>query len=96
MKDYQKQRVLTLLADPSANVTAVWFGVMVGLNIQTSFLTPPFGFSLFYLRGAAPKTVSTGQIYAGVLPFIVLQVVGMLAVWWFQPLATALPGWLFG
>ena len=43
-----------LLADPSANVTAVWFGVMVGLNIQTSFLTPPFGFSLFYLRGVAP------------------------------------------
>ena len=48
-----------LLADPSANVTAVWLGVMIGLNIQTSFLTPPFGFALFYLRGVAPKAVKT-------------------------------------
>ena len=46
-----------LLADPSANITAVWLGVMIGLNIQTSFLTPPFGFALFYLRGVAPKSI---------------------------------------
>jgi tripartite ATP-independent transporter DctM subunit len=51
-----------LLADPGANVTAVWFGVMVGLNLQTSFLTPPFGFSLFYLRGVAPAVVKTIEI----------------------------------
>jgi len=54
-----------LLADPSANITAVWLGVMIGLNIQTSFLTPPFGFALFYLRGVAPAVVKTVQMYRG-------------------------------
>ncbi len=69
-----------LLADPGANVTAVWFGVMVGLNLQTSFLTPPFGFSLFYLRGVAPPTVKTTQIYRGAAPFIVLQLIALALV----------------
>ncbi len=62
-----------LLADPTANITAVWLGVMIGLNIQTSFLTPPFGFALFYLRGVAPKAVKTIEMYKGVIPFIFLQ-----------------------
>jgi tripartite ATP-independent transporter DctM subunit len=71
-----------LLAEPSANVTAVWLGVMIGLNIQTSFLTPPFGFALFYLRGVAPAAVRTVQMYKGVVAFIVLQllVLGIVAV----------------
>jgi len=69
-----------LLADPGANVTAVWFGVMVGLNLQTSFLTPPFGFSLFYLRGVAPPIVQTLQIYRGAAPFIVLQLIALVIV----------------
>jgi tripartite ATP-independent transporter DctM subunit len=69
-----------LLADPGANVTAVWFGVMVGLNLQTSFLTPPFGFSLFYLRGVAPTVVKTLEIYRGAIPFIVLQLVALVIV----------------
>jgi predicted nucleic acid-binding Zn-ribbon protein len=69
-----------LLSDPGANVTAVWFGVMVGLNIQTSFLTPPFGFSLFYLRGVAPAIVKTLHIYRGAVPFIVLQLVALVIV----------------
>jgi len=69
-----------LLADPGANVTAVWFGVMVGLNLQTSFLTPPFGFSLFYLRGVAPSIVKTTQIYRGAAPFIGLQLVALTLV----------------
>lgn len=69
-----------LLSDPGANVTAVWFGVMVGLNIQTSFLTPPFGFSLFYLRGVAPAIVKTLQIYRGAAPFIVLQLIALVIV----------------
>jgi len=69
-----------LLSDPGANVTAVWFGVMVGLNLQTSFLTPPFGFSLFYLRGVAPPIVQTLQIYRGAAPFIVLQLVALVIV----------------
>ncbi|MEN8197235.1 MAG: TRAP transporter large permease subunit, partial [Pseudomonadota bacterium] len=69
-----------LLAEPSANITAVWLGVMIGLNIQTSFLTPPFGFALFYLRGVAPKSVRTIQIYKGVVAFICLQLVGLAIV----------------
>ncbi len=66
-----------LLADPSANVTAVWLGVMIGLNLQTSFLTPPFGFALFYLRGVAPPEVRTLEIYRGVVPFIGLQLLAL-------------------
>ena len=66
-----------LLADPGANITAVWLGVMIGLNIQTSFLTPPFGFALFYLRGVAPPEVKTLQIYKGAIAFIVLQLIGL-------------------
>jgi tripartite ATP-independent transporter DctM subunit len=69
-----------LLADPGANVTAVWLGVMVGLNLQTSFLTPPFGFSLFYLRGVAPAIVKTLHIYRGAIPFIGLQLVALVIV----------------
>jgi DNA repair exonuclease SbcCD ATPase subunit len=80
-----------LLADPSANVTAVWFGVMVGLNIQTSFLTPPFGFSLFYLRGVAPPDVRTTQIYKGAAAFIVLQLMGLAIAGAFPHLVNYLP-----
>lgn len=76
-------------------VDPVWLGVAVGVNLQTSFLTPPFGFSLFYLRGVAPATVSTGQIYRGVVPFVALQVVGLAVLFLFPQLATALPGWLY-
>jgi tripartite ATP-independent transporter DctM subunit len=80
-----------LLADPSANVTAVWLGVMVGLNIQTSFLTPPFGFALFYLRGVAPAIVKTLQIYKGAVAFIALQLVGLLIAGLFPTLINYLP-----
>ncbi len=80
-----------LLSDPGANVTAVWFGVMVGLNIQTSFLTPPFGFSLFYLRGVAPKDVRTTQIYKGAAAFIVLQLAGLAIAGAFPSLVNYLP-----
>ncbi len=69
-----------LLMDPGANVTAVWLGVMIGLNIQTSFLTPPFGFALFYLRGVAPASVKTTQMYKGVIPFISLQLLALVIV----------------
>ena len=69
-----------LLANPEANVTAVWLGVMIGLNIQTSFLTPPFGFALFYLRGVADKVVKTMDIYKGASAFILLQLLGLLIV----------------
>ena len=74
----------------------IWLGVMIALNLQTSFLTPPFGFALFYLRGVAPKTVSTGQIYLGVMPFIAIQIVmlAILALW--PTLATWLPHQIYG
>ncbi len=72
-------------------VDPVWLGIMIAINLQTSFLTPPFGFALFYLRGVASKIVTTRQIYKGVLPFIVIQLVvlGCLAKW--PELATWLP-----
>ncbi|MCF3594877.1 TRAP transporter large permease subunit [Rhodobacteraceae bacterium LMO-12] len=80
-----------LLADPSANITAVWLGVMIGLNIQTSFLTPPFGFALFYLRGVAPQSVKTTQMYKGVIAFISLQLVALAIVGLYPPLVNYLP-----
>ncbi|MCP4330828.1 MAG: TRAP transporter large permease subunit [Alphaproteobacteria bacterium] len=80
-----------LLADPSANVTAVWLGVMIGVNMQTSFLTPPFGFALFYLRGVAPPDVRTVQIYRGVVPFIFLQLGALFIVGAYPPLVNYLP-----
>ncbi len=69
----------------------VWLGIMIAINLQTSFLTPPFGFALFYLRGVAPKEVTTADIYRGVMPFIAIQLValGLLALW--PALATWLP-----
>jgi tripartite ATP-independent transporter DctM subunit len=74
----------------------IWLSVLIAINLQTSFLTPPFGFSLFYLRGAAPKEITTGMIYTGVLPFIVLQIIGILVIWFLPALATAVPRMLFG
>ncbi|RRJ84250.1 TRAP transporter large permease [Aestuariirhabdus litorea] len=80
-----------LLADPEANVTAVWLGVMVGLNIQTSFLTPPFGFALFYLRGVAPKIVKTLSIYKGATAFIGLQLLALVIAGFYPSLVNYLP-----
>ena len=80
-----------LLADPSANITAVWLGVMIGLNIQTSFLTPPFGFALFYLRGVADQVVKTLSIYKGVVPFIGLQILALIITGFFPSLVNYLP-----
>jgi TRAP-type mannitol/chloroaromatic compound transport system permease large subunit len=73
----------------------MWLAILIAINLQTSFLTPPFGFSLFYLRGAAPPEVTTGQIYRGVIPFIGLQIVGIALLWLIPGLATWLPGWLY-
>lgn len=80
-----------LLADPTANISAVWLGVMIGLNIQTSFLTPPFGFALFYLRGVAPPVVRTLQMYKGVIPFIALQLSALVIVGFNPQLVNYLP-----
>ncbi len=84
-----------LLADPSANITAVWLGVMVGLNIQTSFLTPPFGFALFYLRGVSPPEVKTTHIYKGAVSFIALQLLGLAIAGYFPGLVNYMPNRTF-
>ncbi|NRA24596.1 MAG: TRAP transporter large permease subunit [Oleispira sp.] len=77
-------------------IDPVWLGIMIAINLQTSFLTPPFGFALFYLRGVAPKELPTSTIYRGVIPFIAIQV-GMLVLLSFVPeLATWLPDKLYG
>lgn len=73
----------------------IWLGIILAINLQTSFLTPPFGFSLFYLRGAAPDSVTTMDIYRGVIPFIFLQAIGIALVWAVPALATWLPSVMF-
>ncbi len=76
-------------------IDPVWLGVMIGVNLQTSFLTPPFGFSLFYLRGVAPNSVSTGMIYKGAVPFVALQIFGIALLFLFPGLVLWLPSMLF-
>ena len=73
----------------------IWLGIMIAMNLQTSFLTPPFGFSLFYLRGVAPKSISTTQIYRGVTPFIIIQLLMLLILAWRPDLVTWLPSLLY-
>jgi tripartite ATP-independent transporter DctM subunit len=75
----------------ASGIDPLWLGILISLNLQTSFLTPPFGFSLFFLRGVAPKEVKTLNIYKGVIPFIFIQVVTILIVFQLPELATWLP-----
>ena len=77
-------------------VDPVWLGVMMAINLQTSFLTPPFGFALFYLRGVAPKSITTRQIYKGALPFVGIQILGLMILALFPGVATWLPRIIFG
>jgi tripartite ATP-independent transporter DctM subunit len=79
----------------SMGLDPVWLGIMIAINLQTSFLTPPFGFALFYLRGVAPAEVTTGQIYRGVMPFIGLQLAMLLVLSFWPQLATWLPGVIY-
>ena len=86
--------IIPLLA-PAASllgIDLVWFGVMIGMNLQTSFLTPPFGFALFYLRGVAPPELKTTEIYRGVVPFIIIQLIGLLLIILFPGLVTGMVG----
>jgi len=80
--------LLTMGVDP------IWLGIMIAMNLQTSFLTPPFGFALFYLRGVAPESLPTIAIYRGVIPFIIIQILAMAALWFWPVLATGLPALL--
>ena len=72
-----------------------WFAILVAVNLQTSFLTPPFGFALFYMKGVAPKTVKMQEIYAGIIPFVILQLIGLALVLEFPALALWLPSLVF-
>jgi tripartite ATP-independent transporter DctM subunit len=78
------------------DLNPVWLGVMMAVNLQTSFLTPPFGFALFYLRGVAPETVRTADIYRGIVPFVILQLFGLVLLAMFPQLVTWLPSVIFG
>jgi TRAP-type mannitol/chloroaromatic compound transport system permease large subunit len=74
----------------------IWLGIMIAVNLQTSFLTPPFGFALFYLRGVAPPEVTTLQIYRGVVPFVTMQLLMLVVLALFPAMATWLPRVIFG
>jgi len=91
--------VVPIVAPPllaMEGVDPVWLGVMMAVNLQTSFLTPPFGFSLFYLRGVAPPELRTVDIYRGVVPFVVMQLLMLVVLSLWPGLATWLPGLLYG
>ena len=77
------------------DIDPVWLGIMIAINLQTSFLTPPFGFALFYLRGVAPDTIKTMHIYKGVIPFIIIQILAMAMIAYKPQLATWLPTKIF-
>ncbi|MCF6321670.1 MAG: TRAP transporter large permease subunit [Rhizobiaceae bacterium] len=77
-------------ADPTLMPPA-WITILIAVNLQTSFITPPFGFALFYLRGVAPKEVTTMDIYKGVFPFVIIQVIGLVLLWNFPIITTFLP-----
>jgi len=79
------------------DINPIWLGVMMAMNLQTSFLTPPFGYALFYLRGVAPEDrVKTTDIYKGVLPFILIQLIALIILYNFEGLVTWLPSLIFG
>ena len=78
------------------DVNLLWLGILFAMNLQTSFLTPPFGFALFYLKGVAPPQVRTSDIYRGIIPFIVIQLIGLVLVILFPELATWLPEVVLG
>jgi TRAP-type mannitol/chloroaromatic compound transport system permease large subunit len=81
--------ILALGVDP------IWLGIMIAVNLQTSFLTPPFGFALFYLRGVAPDNIDTKSIYMGALPFVVIQILVLVLMAIFPKIITWLPSLLY-
>ena len=74
----------------------IWFCILLAVNLQTSFLTPPFGFSLFYLKAVTPPEITTGHIYRGIIPFVIFQLLGLAIVVFVPQLATWLPKLVFG
>ena len=82
--------------DALRNPSVVWFAILVAVTLQTSFLTPPVGFALFYLKGVCPPGVTLGHIYQGIIPFVLLQLLGLVIVFYFPALATWLPAVAYG
>lgn len=78
------------------DVDPIWLAVLIGINLQTSYLTPPFGFSLFFLRGVAPPEVTTGDIYRGIIPFVSIQLLCLMLLWTYPGLSTWLPRAIYG
>ena len=81
--------LMAMGADP------IWLGIMIAINLQTSFLTPPFGFALFYLRGVAPDNIKTISLYKGVIPFILIQLCLLILLAIFPTIVTFLPSYLY-
>ena len=77
------------------NIDPLWFGIMIAINLQTSFLTPPFGFALFYFRGVATYKIKTLDIYKGVIPFIIIQIIVLLLIAKFPQLAIWFPNKIY-
>ena len=81
-----------IVDDPSV----VWFAILVAVTLQTSFLTPPVGFALFYLKGVCPPSINLGHIYKGIIPFVILQLIGLGIVFMIPELTTWLPAKAYG
>ncbi len=87
--------IITPILVGDLGINGLWLAVLIAVNLQTSFLTPPFGFALFYLKGVAPPEVSTADIYRGAVPFVFLQILALILLWLFPALVTWVPSLLF-
>jgi TRAP-type mannitol/chloroaromatic compound transport system permease large subunit len=77
-------------------IDPVWLGIMMAVNLQTSYMHPPLGPTLFYLRGVAPPEITTRHIYVGIIPFVLIQLAALVVLWFWPDLATWLPRKLYG
>ena len=94
-----RMTLLVIVAPPllkMGGIDPVWLGVVLAVNLQTSYMHPPLGPTVFYLRSVAPPGLTTQHIYVGVIPFVLIQLVALVALWFVPGLATALPHGLYG
>jgi TRAP-type mannitol/chloroaromatic compound transport system permease large subunit len=80
----------------SMGIDPIWLGILIAINLQTSFLTPPFGFAIFYLRSVMPENIKTTEVYKGVIPFILIQIITIILIVIFPEVTTWLPEKVFG
>ena len=95
---YKRQVVVPVVAPVllAMGIDPIWLGILIAINLQTSFLTPPFGFAIFYLKSVIPKEINTLEIYKGVIPFILIQVITIIIIVLYPELTTWLPNKIFG